>query len=128
MLLAACRQAMPKTRPGSISGEAMNVAMALPPGTRPRTTAIAHSVPRVSEMHVARNAICTESHTAATSVSARAIAWYQRSENPDGGKENTDDGENDTATTMKIGAKRNTSTTPSTTQQNTIPKRAIVSG
>ena len=101
---------MPSTRPGSISGEAMKVAIALPAGTSPRTTAMAHSVPSVSEMQVARNAICAESHTEESSESALRIASYQRQEKPSGGNEKIVEGENDTATTMTIGANRNTST------------------
>src|SRR5262245_34736239 len=101
---------MPRTKPGSISGEAMKVAMALPDGTRPRTTAIAHNVPSVSEMHVARNAICADNHTEASSDSAFRIALYQRQENPSGGNAKIVDGENDTATTITIGANRKIST------------------
>src|ERR1700754_4532908 len=118
---------MPSTSPGSISGDAMKVAMALPAGTRPRTTAIAHSVPRVNEMHVARNATCADSHTEASSESALRMALYHRQEKPSGGNEKIVDGENETATTMTIGANRNISTKTSTAQQKPMPKRAMVS-
>src|SRR5258708_173510 len=107
---------MPSTSPGSISGEAMKVAMVFPAGTRPRTTAIAHSVPSVSEIAVARNATCADSQTDASSESALRMAWYQRQEKPSGGNEKIVDGENETATTITIGANRKISTRASTAQ------------
>src|SRR5215216_7075010 len=112
---------MPSTRPGSISGDAMKVAIALLAGTKPRTTAMAHSVPSSSEMQVEKNAICAESQTAETSVSFCATASYQRSDNPVGGNAKIADGENETATTIRIGANRNIRTRASMVQQKPMP-------
>ena len=78
-------------------------------------------------MQVARNAICAESHTEESSESAFRIASYQRQEKPSGGNEKIVEGENDTATTMTIGANRNTSTKMSIVQQKPMPRRAMVS-
>src|SRR5262245_47294844 len=103
----------------------MKVAIAFPAGTRPRTTAMAQRVPSVNEMHVARKAICAESSTEETRESALAIALYQRSEKPSGGKAKIADGENDTATTIRIGANRKARTSASTIQQKAMPTRAI---
>src|SRR5262245_37021692 len=125
MLRAACRKAMPSTRPGIMSGELMKVAMASPPGTSRRTTAMAHSVPSTSDTHVEMNATWADSQAEASKPSALRIAEYHLSEKPCGGNEKTADSVTDTARTIRIGMKRKTRTKPSITQQPANDTRAI---
>src|SRR4051812_13169330 len=76
-------------------------------------------------MQVDRNAIWTESQNEETSRSVRPTASYHRSEKPSGGKAKIADGEKETAITIRIGARRKTSTSTSAVQHRAEPKRAI---
>src|SRR5262245_39179104 len=94
----ACSIATPTTRPGTISGDTSSVAIASRPRNRPRTSAIAHSVPSTSEIMVESAAIWTEASTDEINPCVAGSRSYQRVDQPAGGKVNTDDEPNDTIT------------------------------
>ena len=102
----ACSMAIPSTSPGSMSGETMKVATASAPGRRPRTRAMAQSVPSSREIAVERAAICAERPRAESSPSTLRMRQYHCSEKPSGGKAKIGASVKDTGITTTIGSNR----------------------
>src|SRR5262245_24720153 len=98
--------AMPITRPGSISGETRKVEIASRPGKRPRTRAMAQSVPKVIETAVEIAATCSDTVSAGSRPRVLASRSYQRSDQSGGGSVKTVDEPNDTAMVTTSGVIR----------------------
>ena len=82
--------------------------MASRPGKRPRTRAIAQSVPSTMAMAVEMAATCSETMRAGSRPRVLASFWYQRSDQSGGGKVKTVDDPNETAMVTISGVIRNT--------------------
>src|SRR5471032_96880 len=95
--------AMPITRPGSISGEIRKVAIESRPGKRPRTRAMAQRVPSTRATAVEKAAIWIEVRSEGHRPRAVASLSYQRSDQSGGGRVNTLDEPNETATVTSSG-------------------------
>src|SRR4051812_18436539 len=100
--------AMPTTRPGSISGEIRKVAIASRPGKRPRTRAMAQSVPSTSATAVEKAAICSDVSSEGHRPRVLASRSYQCVDQSGGGRVKMLDEPNDTATVTTSGVIRNT--------------------
>src|SRR6266851_3948219 len=100
--------AIPITRPGSISGDTKKVAIVSLPGKRPRTSAMAQSVP--SAMATAVETAATSSETTSAGKRPRVLASrsYQRSDQSGGGKVKTVEEPNETAMVTTSGVIRKT--------------------
>src|SRR4051812_48623617 len=98
--------AMPTTRPGSISGDTRKVAIDSRPGKRPRTSAMAQSVPSTSATRVAKAATSTETSSAGHKPRVLASRSYQRDDQLGGGRLNTLDEPNEAATVTTSGVIR----------------------
>src|SRR5882757_248379 len=106
MALKPCSMAMPTTRPGSISGETRKVAMASRPGKRPRTRAMAQSVPSARATTVEKAATSIDVSSEGKSPRVPARLSYQRIDQSGGGREKTLDEPNETATVTTSGVIR----------------------
>ena len=100
--------AMPTTRPGSISGETRKVAIASRPGKRPRTRAMAQSVPSTRATAVEKAATCSDVEQRGPQAARVGERSYQRSDQSGGGRVKTLDEPNETATVTTSGVIRKT--------------------
>src|ERR1700682_4286167 len=81
--------AMPITKPGSISGDTRKVEIASRPGKRPRTRAMAQSVPSTMATAVETAATCSETTSAGRRPRVLASRSYPRSDQSGGGRAKT---------------------------------------
>src|SRR5476651_1312694 len=100
--------AMPITRPGSISGEIRKVAIESRPGKRPRTRAMAQSVPSTRATAVEKAAIWIEVRSDGHRPRELASLSYQRNDQSGGGRLKTADEPNEAATVTTSGVIRKT--------------------
>src|ERR1700682_4144761 len=99
--------AMPITKPGSISGDTRKVEIASRPGKRPRTRAMAQSVPSTMATAVETAATCSETTSAGKRPRVLGSRSYQRSDQAGGGRVKTVEEPKDTATVTRSGVIRN---------------------